>query len=241
MERYNRNYGDLISPEEQNILLSKKCAVLGAGGNGGYTIEFLARLGVKEIYIWDGDCFEVSNLNRQIYCTEETLGSNKATVAMLKAKEVNSNIKIQAFPRYVGEKYNEDFNLLLNVDIIFDCCDYMQYPKMVSNMLIEILKQNPSIGITYSANTDIGGFNSIHTQKTLNMYIDLQRENLNSWDKTNNKIFGQPAYMCAITAANDVAAAVKFLCQQKYDLTGEIYNFDLYHFKSFKEDKYGII
>ena len=40
IERYIRNYGELISPEDQQILLDKTCAVLGAGGNGGYVIEY---------------------------------------------------------------------------------------------------------------------------------------------------------------------------------------------------------
>ncbi len=240
MERYKRNFGDLITQSNQEILLTKKCAVIGAGGNGGYIIEFLARLGVNEIHVWDGDNFDITNLNRQVFCTVDTIGLNKACVAELRVKEINPQVQFYSYPRYLGEKYNEDLALLLTMDIIFDCCDYLQYPKMVSNMLIEILKQNPSIGVTYSANTNIGGFNSIHTQETLPMYIELQKENLNSWNNSLNKI-GQPSYMCALTAAYDVASAVKFLCKQKYDLVGEIYNYDLYHFKTFKEDRYGMI
>ena len=73
------------------------------------------------------------------------------------------------------------------------------------------------------------------------MYIDIQKNYLLAYNEKSSNIIGQPAYMCAITAANDVAAAVKFLCNKNYNLIGELYNYDLYHFKTFKMDKFGLI
>lgn len=242
MERYEKNYGELITPEDQKILLTKTIAVLGAGGNGGFVLEYLARLGVKKIIIFDGDSFDISNLNRQIYCNEIALGKNKAEVAFNNLYKINPNIEIEIFSTFVGSNFKEDFEVLNKVDFIFDCCDYSDYnPKNLITILIEILKANPNIGITSSSNTPLGGVSSIHTQKTLDMYIDIQKNYLlASNEKSSNKI-GQPAYMCAITAANDVAAAVKFLCNKNYNLVGELYHYDLYHFKTFKMDKFGLI
>ena len=73
------------------------------------------------------------------------------------------------------------------------------------------------------------------------MYIDIQKNYLLAYNEKSSNIIGQPAYMCAITAANDVAAAVKFLCNKNYNLVGELYHYDLYHFKTFKMDKFGLI
>lgn len=242
MKRYEKNYGELITPEDQKILLTKTIAVLGAGGNGGFVLEYLARLGVKKIIIFDGDSFDISNLNRQIYCNETTLGKNKAEVAANYLHKINSNIEIEAFPFFAGSNLKKDFDILNKVDFIFDCCDYGDYnPKNLVTILIEILKENPNIGITSSSNTPLGGVSSIHTQKTLDMYIDIQKNYVLAFDEKSDDIIGQPAYMCALTAANDVAAAVKFLCNKNYNLVGELYHYDLYHFKTFKIDKFGLI
>ena len=242
MERYQKNYGELITPEDQKILLTKTIAVLGAGGNGGFVLEYLARLGVKKIIIFDGDSFDISNLNRQIYCNETTLGKNKAEVAFNNLHKINPDIEIESFSTFAGSNFKEDFEILNKVDFIFDCCDYSDYnPKNLVTILIEILKANPNIGITSSSNTPLGGVSSIHTQKTLDMYIDIQKNYLLAYNEKSSNIIGQPAYMCAITAANDVAAAVKFLCNKNYNLIGELYNYDLYHFKTFKMDKFGLI
>ena len=237
IERYIRNYGELISPEDQQILLDKTCAVLGAGGNGGYVIEFLSRLGIKKIIIFDGDNFEISNLNRQIFCTEENIGCNKAIVAAKQVKKINSDITVEAYDRYAALD-KSDIQILSNVDVIFDCTDYGVNGSAVANMLSNILfNSNNDIVVTYSANNKIGGFNSLHTKDSLQMYMELQKNNRTA---PVEKI-GQPAYMCAITAANDVAAVVKYFCKKKYDLTGEIFTYDLYHFSSYKEDEYGRI
>ena len=242
MNRYIKNYGELITPEDQKLLHTKTIAVLGAGGNGGFVLEYLVRLGVKKIIIFDGDNFDVTNLNRQIYCNEFTLGKNKAEIAANYLHKINSDVEIEAFPFFVGSNLKKDFDILSKVDFIFDCCDYSDYnPKNLIEILIEILKNNPNIGITSSSNTPLGGVSSIHTQKTLEMYIDIQKNYLLATNENSIQEIGQPAYMCAITAANDVAAAVKFLCNKNYNLLGELYHYDLYHFKTFKMDKFGLI
>ena len=66
-ERYERNR--IFSLSQQEELASKKVAVIGCGGLGGYVIEMLARTGVGHIVCCDGDFFTESNLNRQLLST----------------------------------------------------------------------------------------------------------------------------------------------------------------------------
>ena len=63
------------------MLDNKKVLVAGCGGLGGYIVEMTARLGVGTILVCDGDCFSQSNMNRQLYCTVETIGKPKALCA----------------------------------------------------------------------------------------------------------------------------------------------------------------
>jgi tRNA A37 threonylcarbamoyladenosine dehydratase len=101
----------------------KNIAVIGCGGQGGYTLDFLVRLGVKSIIFWDGDNFSESNLNRQLGCTEKTIGKNKAEVIFQYLKEINSSIDLQYRNWYFGYHQN-DLQEILSVDFIFNAADY---------------------------------------------------------------------------------------------------------------------
>ena len=72
-ERYKRNYST-ISLEQQQILQQSVITVIGCGGLGGFIIEGLARSGVGTLRLVDFDTFDVSNLNRQLFATEQTIG-----------------------------------------------------------------------------------------------------------------------------------------------------------------------
>lgn len=59
----------------------RRVFVAGCGGLGCYEVELLVRLGVGSVIVADGDRFSEGNMNRQLYCTPETLGRFKAEVA----------------------------------------------------------------------------------------------------------------------------------------------------------------
>ena len=59
----------------------KTIAIIGCGGLGCNLAHLVARLNPKEIIIFDGDEFSASNLNRQLFATQNTIGKNKVEVA----------------------------------------------------------------------------------------------------------------------------------------------------------------
>lgn len=71
-----------------NILL------VGVGAVGSACFEGLVRSGVQNITVMDSDCFEPSNLNRQLLATHETLGRPKVEVAAERAKQINPYINV---------------------------------------------------------------------------------------------------------------------------------------------------
>lgn len=75
-------------------LKSKKVAVFGAGGVGGYCIEALVRSGVGTIEVIDNDKVSESNINRQIIATEKTIGMKKTEAIKHRAEEINSEVNI---------------------------------------------------------------------------------------------------------------------------------------------------
>ena len=119
-ERYIRNLGAL-SEDECARLRGKTVLVAGCGGLGGYLIEMLLRLGVGEIRAADGDCFESSNLNRQLLSAPALLGRKKAEVAAERAALVNPDVRFVAVPEFVTEANVE--TLIRGCDAVLDALD----------------------------------------------------------------------------------------------------------------------
>ena len=118
--RYTRNCAAL-SEEECAALARARVAVIGCGGLGGSVIEALARIGVGYLRVIDGDVFEPSNLNRQLLCTEATLGRPKAEVAAERVRAVNSLVEVEPVRALLTE--DNAAELLAGVDCVVDCLD----------------------------------------------------------------------------------------------------------------------
>ena len=84
----------LFGKDSSEKLKSKKVAVFGAGGVGGYCIEALVRSGVGTIEVIDNDKVSESNINRQIIATEKTIGMKKTEAIKRRAEEINSEVNI---------------------------------------------------------------------------------------------------------------------------------------------------
>lgn len=70
----------LLGVEQVERLADKKVAVFGVGGVGGFVAEALARTGIGAFDLIDHDIVSVTNINRQIIATMDTIGKNKAEV-----------------------------------------------------------------------------------------------------------------------------------------------------------------
>jgi molybdopterin/thiamine biosynthesis adenylyltransferase len=126
--RFCRNRG-LLSANDQRRLLQSHVAVVGCGGLGGHVIELLARVGVGELTLCDGDVFEETNLNRQRLCREDRLGMSKALAAQEEVRLMASHVITHAHAAYA----NAD-NLpamLHNVRAVVDCLDGIAARKLL--------------------------------------------------------------------------------------------------------------
>ena len=119
-ERYERNIG-AVTQAEQEILSTKRAAVIGCGGLGCYAAEFLARIGLGHITLIDGDVYAVSNLNRQLYALETNLGKSKVLAAKERLLSVRSDLSVAVFDVFLGEENAGE--LLKGHDVIIDALD----------------------------------------------------------------------------------------------------------------------
>ncbi len=85
----------LLGEEGMKRLKKARVAVFGLGGVGGYVVEALVRSGVGALDLIDKDVVSLSNLNRQIIATQETLGMRKTEAAARRAKAIAPDVVLR--------------------------------------------------------------------------------------------------------------------------------------------------
>lgn len=76
-------------------LKKAKVAIFGIGGVGGYVLEGLARSGVGSFLLVDSDEIDISNLNRQIIATRDTIGMKKVDAAKERVLSINPEASVE--------------------------------------------------------------------------------------------------------------------------------------------------
>lgn len=112
----------MLSEEDVLQINNKSVLVFGIGGVGGSCAESLVRAGIGKIGIVDGDVFEESNINRQIFATNKTLGLPKVDAAFERLKDINSGVKIDKYNLFVNEENINEINFD-DYDYIIDAID----------------------------------------------------------------------------------------------------------------------
>lgn len=90
----------LIGKDAVEKLKNSKVAVFGIGGVGSYVVEALARAGVGNFILVDKDTVSVSNINRQLIATHDTVGKYKVDVAKERILSINPNANVQTFAEF---------------------------------------------------------------------------------------------------------------------------------------------
>ena len=114
-------------------------AVFGIGGVGGYTTEALARSGVGELTIIDNDRVCISNVNRQIYALQSTIGQYKVDVAEQRIHDINPECVVHRHQMFYLPD-NADQVDLTQFDYVVDCIDTV-------TAKIELVRRCHSLGI----------------------------------------------------------------------------------------------
>lgn len=90
----------VIGKEKVDILKKSKVAIFGIGGVGSYVVEGLARSGIGNFILVDKDEVSISNINRQIIATHNTVGNPKVEVAKKRILEINPNANVEIYQEF---------------------------------------------------------------------------------------------------------------------------------------------
>ncbi len=115
----------LIGKKALQAIKKQKILLIGLGGVGSYALEALIRNGFSNITVIDYDKIDITNLNRQLITTSKNIGTSKVIAAILRAKEINPDIKIDGQDMRLTTE-NIDMILKLDYDYIIDACDSLE-------------------------------------------------------------------------------------------------------------------
>ena len=85
----------LLGKETMEKLKQSRVAVFGVGGVGGYVCEALVRSGVGAFDLIDDDKVCLTNLNRQIIATRNTVGQYKVDVMKDRILSINPDAQVR--------------------------------------------------------------------------------------------------------------------------------------------------
>lgn len=100
----------LIGDAAMEILQHAKVAVFGVGGVGGFAVEALARSGVGAFDLIDNDTVSVSNLNRQIIATTDTIGKPKVEVMRDRILSINPKAEVTIRQSFFLPENKEEYD-----------------------------------------------------------------------------------------------------------------------------------
>ena len=128
----------LIGDEGLEKLKNAKVAVFGVGGVGSFVVEALARAGVGCFVLIDKDQVSLSNINRQLIATHETIGKLKVDVAKKRILSINPEAKVETFA---------EFFMPSNTNILNNSITYIVDAIDTVTAKIELVMQAQKLGI----------------------------------------------------------------------------------------------
>lgn len=112
----------LLGREGMEKLKRSRVIVFGVGGVGGYVVEALARSGVGQIDLVDNDTVSLTNLNRQIVATTETIGRYKVDVAAERILSIDPACIVRTHRTFYLPETENDFDFHA-YDYVVDAID----------------------------------------------------------------------------------------------------------------------
>ncbi len=112
----------LLGSEAMERLKNARVAVFGIGGVGGYVCEALARSGIGAIELIDSDKVDISNLNRQIIATRDTVGCYKTQVMKERVLSINPDVEVTEHRCFFLPENADSFSFAKD-DYIVDAVD----------------------------------------------------------------------------------------------------------------------
>ncbi len=115
----------LLGDEAMECLAAKRVILFGVGGVGSWCAESLVRSGIRQLTIVDSDSVSVTNINRQLMATTQTVSQVKVDAMRERLLSINPSAEITAIQRVFMAETAESFDLA-SYDYIIDAIDSLK-------------------------------------------------------------------------------------------------------------------
>lgn len=119
----------LVKKEGLEKLKNANVLVVGLGGVGSFAAEFLARAGVGNLTIVDGDIVDITNVNRQLPALRSTVGKNKVEVVAERILDINPEVNLIPINEFLSPERMDEILEEKTFDYVLDCIDSVS-PKL---------------------------------------------------------------------------------------------------------------
>lgn len=112
----------LLGAEAMDKLKAARVAIFGIGGVGGYVVESLARAGVGHFVLVDDDVVCLTNINRQILATVNTIGHPKVEIGKERILSINPHAEVETHKTFFLPENKDEFDFS-KWDYVVDAVD----------------------------------------------------------------------------------------------------------------------
>lgn len=147
----------------QRKLKAAKVLVVGAGGLGCPSAQYLAAAGIGHLIIADDDVVSIGNLHRQILYTPQEVGSKKSLLAAEKLQQQNPQIKVHAFDKRITSENATD--IIDGVDIVVDGTDNFDTRYLLNDACV-LLNKPLVYGAIYQYEGQVAVWNVLNDDGT---------------------------------------------------------------------------
>lgn len=118
----------LLGPEKLKKLNDAHVLIAGLGGVGSYAAEMIARAGVGQMTIVDGDVVQPSNRNRQLPALVSTQFQPKSEIVAARLRDINPDIRLTVINEFLKDERIPEL-LSNHFDYVVDAIDTLS-PKV---------------------------------------------------------------------------------------------------------------
>lgn len=151
----------LIGRQALEKLSKSRVAIFGIGGVGSFVVEGLARGGIGNFVLVDSDNVHITNINRQIIATHNTLGRPKVEVAKKRILEINPNAQVEIYNAFYSsdnsaQLIQKDYNYVVDaIDSVSSKINLILKSKEMNIPIISCMGMGNKLDPTMIEVTDI--------------------------------------------------------------------------------------
>ncbi|WP_291465780.1 tRNA threonylcarbamoyladenosine dehydratase [Desulfobacula sp.] len=112
----------LLGSQAMEKIKNATVAVFGLGAVGSFATEALARTGVGNLHLIDFDTVDATNINRQLFALNSTIGREKANIAYERVKDINPLCNVEFHSSFINAQSLENL-LSKGIDVVVDAID----------------------------------------------------------------------------------------------------------------------